>query len=149
MEFKSGKPLGPSLIWLNNCSATLSAMTAEQATTEARAKIAWGESPSSVRDFLVSHGLSAADADSKIKEFCAERVSDIRRSGIQETVFGVALIVGAGIAFYPCYRYFDSTTFLGGIRIIAVFTFVGLYGVWKFVRGLIYLARPQSIHKSL
>ena len=124
-------------------------MTTEQVITEARARIIWGESALLVREFLVSNGLSATDADSKIEGFCAERCLEIRRDGRRQTFIGATLIFLAGIMFYPCYSYFDSSTYLGGVRIIAVFAIVGLFGLWKLTKGVIYLARPQSVHKSV
>jgi hypothetical protein len=62
--------------------------------SEARAKIIWGESPSSVRDDLISHGLSSAEADAKIKEFKVERNATIRKVGLKSTIIGAVLVAG-------------------------------------------------------
>ena len=70
---------------------------------EARAKIIWGEASSSVRYFLTSNGMSAADADAKIREFTLERNAEIRKLGIKNVLIGVALIGVAGIFFYSMF----------------------------------------------
>jgi hypothetical protein len=52
---------------------------AENIMTEARARIIWGESPHSVRDFLVSKGVSVDAADKKLLEFELERNRELGR----------------------------------------------------------------------
>ena len=64
---------------------------------EARAKIMWGESPSSVREFLTSKGISAAEAEATIKELTLERNAEIRRLGSGRIVIGSVLIGVPGI----------------------------------------------------
>jgi hypothetical protein len=117
--------------------------------SEARAKIIWGESPSSVRDDLISHGLSSAEADAKIKEFKVERNATIRKVGLKSTIVGAALLLVTGGI---CYVYFKNPKFNWNryaLRSIATIVLVGLYGCWKLFNGIIYLVRPQSEDKSI
>jgi hypothetical protein len=117
--------------------------------SEARAKIIWGESPSSVRDDLISHGLSSAEADAKIKEFKVERNATIRKVGLKSTIVGAALLLVTGGI---CYVYFKNPQFNWNryaLRSIATIVLVGLYGCWKLFNGIIYLVRPQSEDKSI
>ncbi len=68
--------------------------------TKARAKIIWGDPPSSVRDFLISNGISDSDADAAIEEFCAQRNKEIRKIGIKKSLLGAVLTAGTGILLF-------------------------------------------------
>jgi hypothetical protein len=124
-------------------------MKPEQVIIEARAKIIWGESSSSVRDFLVSNGIPAIEADAKIKDFNVERNTEIRRVGCKNTVIGAAILGGGTITLYPCFKYFDSLTHINRPIFIGVFVVGGLYGMWRLVRGINYLVRPQAEERSI
>lgn len=117
--------------------------------SEARAKIIWGEPPASVRDDLVSHGLSSAEADAKIKEFNAERNATIRKVGLKSTIVGAVLVLVTGGI---CYVRFKNPHFAWdryNRRSTACIVLAGLYGCWKFFNGITYLVRPQSEDKSI
>jgi len=124
-------------------------MKPEQVIIEARAEIIWGESSSSVRGFLISNGISAIEADAKIKDFNVERNAEIRRLGIKNVVIGAAILGGGTITLYPCFKYFDSLTHIDRPIFIGVFVVGGLYGMWKLVRGISYLVRPQAEERSI
>ena len=127
-------------------------MTADQAITEARARIIWGEASSSVRGFLVSNGIPDAAADTKIREFIAERSAEIRRLGIRSIFIGVTLVVASGCLVAYWVAAYGASILIGWQFTRAAFTIlvlIGLYGVWKLLRGVIYLVTPQSEHKSI
>ncbi|HTV62618.1 MAG TPA: hypothetical protein VMH30_08630 [Verrucomicrobiae bacterium] len=116
--------------------------------TEARARIIWGDSPASVRDFLASNGISGADADAKIKEFSAERNATIRQMAIRNVLIGAGLTVAAFVGLPLIFAHPDiiraSVNYRGGGVIIGSLIFAGVYGLWKLVNGIIDLVRPQS-----
>jgi hypothetical protein len=121
---------------------------------EARARIIWGEELSSVREFMISNGMSATDADIKIKEFNLERIREIRGIGLRNTLIGGTLVGGTGIGIYLCMTYGRSHGGLGygrhGYgRALGFLVVAGAYGLWKLINGIIYLLRPQSEHKSI
>ena len=124
-------------------------MNPDDLIVEARAKITWGETPSSVRYFLTSNGMSAADADVTIKELNAERNREIRRAGVRSTCIGAAVTCGAGILLYVMLR--DSHTLFANRHAKAICgdALLGLYGIWKLVNGLVYLIRPQFEERSI
>jgi hypothetical protein len=66
--------------------------------------------------------------------------------GIRNTLVGALLLVGAGITVYLCLRLGYSSGFLkcAAVSLVGVF-----YGIWKLYKGIIYLVRPQSEHKSI
>ena len=122
-------------------------MNPDQLIIEARAKITWGEASSSVRYFLTSNGMSAADADAKLKELNAERNGEIRRRGIRNILIGGTLVVGAGILLYSVHASSHVSVASGkgyGFVVLA-----GFYGLWKLVNGIICLVRPQAEHESI
>ena len=119
-------------------------MEPDQFMIDARARIIWGESPSSVRGFLMAHGVTATDANAKIKSFQLERNSGMRSIAIRNTIAGGTILVAEGITFYPFYRYLDSISYTGGVRLMIGYAIGGLYGLWRLGRGLVYLLRPQS-----
>jgi hypothetical protein len=121
-------------------------MDPDKLITEARARIIWGEELSSVREFLTSNGMSGADADAKIQEFNLERNREIRGIGLRNTLIGLGLSGGAGIAIYlfTANRYSHRSG-----RAVISFAVLGIYGLWKLLKGIFYLLRPQSEHKSI
>jgi hypothetical protein len=115
--------------------------------TEARARIIWGDSPSSVREFLISNGMSGAEADIRIKEFNVERNTEIRRIGFRNILIGAPLLAVSGVAAYLIF-----SRIAGGYAIAKCFGFVVIgvmFGLWKLIVGIIYLVCPQTEHKSI
>ena len=100
-----------------------------------------------VRDFLVSNGVSDLVADAKLKEFEIERRRELRRIGVQNVLIGGLLTGAAGITLYIASPIASATS--GLIKALAVVLFAGLYGFWKLVKGAVYLVLPQSEHKSI
>ena len=131
--------------------------TADKIVSEARARIIWGESSLSVRAFLVSNGVSEAFADAKIAEFVLERNREIRSLGIRSVVVGVLLAGSAGGVLYWIATWIlppgDAKVYgLGGrstITGVVALAAIALYGLWRLVKGVVYLVRPQSEHKSI
>src|SRR3981081_3486960 len=100
-------------------------MRTDQAISEARARIIWGEAPSSVHDFLFSSGIESTVADTKLEEFGLERNRELRRIGIRSLLIGMLVTGMAGI---PIGIAFHLHTFN---RALAVLLPAILYGVWK------------------
>jgi|SRR5215831_18286594 len=120
---------------------------ADRIMADARARIIWGESPQSVRDFLVSNGVSVDAADSKVLEFELERNRELRRIGLRNVLIGGVLAAAASIALYLWFPVASASS--GIVRALAVVLLAGLYGFWKLIKGIVYLLRPQSEHKSI
>jgi len=132
-------------------------MNADKFITEARARIIWGEASSSVRDFLVSNGISQAVADTRVQEFVLERNREIRGIGIRGILVGVLLTGAAGGALYWIFAWIlppgaARVYGLGGKGIITgviVLGAIALYGLWRLAKGIICIVRPQSARKSI
>jgi hypothetical protein len=124
-------------------------MNTEKILIQARAKIIWGDSAQSVRDYLIANGLSEEEAEHIIAELNAERHKEIRKAGIKKILIGSVLILVAAIYFLAI---FDGGTSRIGRRSAAapvVCAFGGLYGLWKLIDGIFYLLRPQSETKDI
>ena len=125
-------------------------MDTEKLITEARAKIIWGESAESVRDYLTSNGLPDPEADEQIKAFNLERNREIRKMGIKNTLIVVVLTGVSGFLIYYLLTRSEmphlSTRAGKGLGILML---GAGYGLWKLVNGIIYLVRPQSEHQSI
>ncbi len=125
-------------------------MNTDDLFVEARARIIWGDDPKSVRAFLASNGMSAADADVKIKELTLERNAEIRRLGIRDVLVGVLLIATAGIFSY--WMFTSSHIPRVSVRSAkgyGILVLAGLYGLWKLLNGVMRLARPKAEHESI
>ncbi len=122
-------------------------MSAEKLLLEARARIIWGEPSSTVRDFLIANGVSGQITDAKLKEFELERRQELRRIGFRNVLLGVVLSGMAGFALYMAFFIASATS--GIIKAVALVVLVGIYGLWKLVKGVVYLVRPQSERRSI
>ena len=122
-------------------------MSADKIISEARARVIWGEPSSTVRDFLISNGVSAAAAEAKLKEFQVERSRELRKIGFRNVLIGGVLTGAAGVTLYLAFAIANASS--GMIKALAVVLLAGMYGLWKLVKGLVYLVRPQSEHGSI
>jgi hypothetical protein len=122
-------------------------MSPDKIISEARARVIWGEPSPTVRDFLISNGVSAGVAEVKLKEFEVERSRELRKIGLRSVLIGGILAGAAGVTLYLAFA--TATPSSGIIRALAVVLLAGIYGLWKLVKGLVYLVRPQSEHGSI
>ena len=118
----------------------------DKAISGAKARIMWGESSSSVREFLTSNGMPDSDADAKIKEFNLERTREIRGIGVKNILIGVVLTGAAGISIYLVIPLVSGSGFA---KVLGMLVVGGIYGLWKLVTGVTYLVRPQCARKSI
>jgi len=125
-------------------------MNRDELIVEARAKIIWGEEPLSVRAYLTSNGMSAADADAKIAELTHERNAEIRGLGIRNILIGAVILVVGGLLLY--WTHATANTPMGRVRTgkgtVGV-VIVMLFGLWKLVYGVISAVSPKSEHRSI
>jgi hypothetical protein len=122
-------------------------MSADKIISEARARVIWGEPSLTVRDFLISNGVSPAVAEAKLKEFEFERSRELRKIGLRNVLIGGILTGAAGVTLYWAFAIANASS--GIIKALAVVLLAGMYGLWKLVKGLVYLVRPQSEHGSI
>jgi hypothetical protein len=122
-------------------------MPPDNVLIEARARIIWGDSAASVRDYLVSNGISGSEAEARLAEFCLERNQELRRVGFRNLLVGILLTGTAGAVLWISLPHSRATS--GAVKGLAVVLMAGCYGLWKMGTGLAYLIRPQSEHKSI
>ena len=129
-------------------------MEPDKIITEARARITWGDSATSVRDYLVLNGISKAEADAKIKVLIAERNAEIRRIGIKNTLVGISILTVSSTLLYLRIKNLEMSsgsgrTLRGRGAELGVLGFGIFYGLWRLVNGIIGLVRPQSEDGSI
>lgn len=122
-------------------------MTTDLAMIEARARIIWGEPSSDVHGFLISNGFSGELADAKLREFEVERNRELRRIGVRNVVIGSVLTGAAAVALGLGLSAFSATS--GSVRALAIVLLGGIFGLLKLVKGIVYLCRPESEHRSI
>lgn len=121
--------------------------SADKIIAEARARVIWGESALSVREFLIANGISAEVAQARVKEFELERNQELRRIGLRNVLVGVLLTGSAGVTLYLAFALASATS--GIIKALALVLLAGFYGLWKLVKGVAYLVRPRAEHRSI
>ena len=125
-------------------------METDPVLAEARAQIIWGESSDSVRETLIAKGFSADEAGAVVRKFNQERNAGIRRLGIKNVLIGALCLSAAGLLLYFTFTRPQAVHSIrnrgGGLGMVI---FGGFYGLWKLIRGILYLASPQSEAGSL
>ena len=124
-------------------------MTPEQVITEARARIIWGDSAASVRDYLLSNGISDTSADARLAEFVAERDAERRARGLRDVLTGLLLLVASGgVLLVPLLIYgrsFSWSVVLGGFRglvpSLIMLVAIVLFGSFKLLRGVFSICK--------
>jgi hypothetical protein len=120
-------------------------MSADGLVTEAKARIVWGEDPTSVRAFLITNGISAADADSTVQDLVTARAKEIRIRGIIGACTG-AIVIAACTTYilYSLKHPSKVAITTRQQRLMFIAGFIGLYGIWKLMNGLGDLLHPKS-----
>ncbi len=111
----------------------------DQARTEARAKIFWGDPQVEVVKFLMRQGFNHAEAAEMVGAMFLERAAAVRSLGIRKIITGIALIcvpIAAWVGFM-------SIGFIP-MKIFAVTVMVGLYGAWLLMKGTFMFVAPKS-----
>ena len=121
--------------------------SADKIIMEARARVIWGEPFLSVRDFLISNGVSAAVAEARLKEFEFERSRALRKVGLRNVLIGAVLTGAAGATLCLALPMASATS--GIVKALAMVLLAGIYGLWKLAKGILYLVRPKSEHRSI
>ena len=121
-------------------------MNDDKIISEARARIMWGEPSLAVRDFLSSTGVPDSVAVAKLAEFEQERNLELRMIGVRNVLIGVVLAGAGGITLWIALPYAFNRIIIYGLALVLM---AGCYGLWKLVKGVIYLVCPQSEHKSI
>jgi uncharacterized protein YjeT (DUF2065 family) len=112
--------------------------------TLARAKIMWGHDRAEVRRYLEAQGIVGSIAEKLLTEFTEERLSEIRRTGRRKILVGVTLLILAAVYFSWWFAFSDSGIGYRRGRGAGVVAFVGLYGLWKLIDGIFFVARPRD-----
>lgn len=124
-------------------------MSPQSLISEARARITWGETPQSVHSFLISSGMSRAEADAKLQQLIAERNREVRKVGLGRICAGIIILCAAGVPIFILIGHPSQLFPAKHARVICGLVLVGVYGIWQLVNGLMYFALPKSEQRSV
>src|SRR6185295_1791130 len=110
-----------------------------QALTEARAKIFWGDPPVEGIKRLMLEGISYEEASSLVAPMVQERNATLRGIGLRKTLIGSGLVCVPILAWF----IFTSQGYLP-IKLFGVTVVLGLWGGWMLLNGIITLVAPRS-----
>ena len=133
-------PAGPAVAAAPRTSSLLPGQVPrEQAETEARAKIFWGDPPDEVVKFMMRQGASVAEAQALVAALFQERAKTIRRNGGKKGVVGASMMCVPVIFFLVCI----SVGFLP-LKVFALTVMLGLWGAYMVLKGTIMFFAPKS-----
>jgi len=114
-------------------------MRRNQALTDARARIFWGEPPVEAIKHLMSQGIPYEEAAALVAPMIQERHATLRGVGLRKT------LIGAGLVCVPILAWFGfvSVGYIS-LKLFALPVMVGLYGGWLLINGIITLVAPKS-----
>jgi len=106
---------------------------------EARSKMMWGDAYEDVVKFLRMQGLGLPEASAMANSLLKERVKALRGIGVQKIFTGIGLMCVPVVAFF----YFLKLGVFP-IKLFAMTVAVGLYGAWRFLKGMFMVLAPKS-----
>jgi hypothetical protein len=110
----------------------------DRLTTEARAKIFWGDAPEEVTKFLMAQGLEHGEASDLVAGMYKERLATLRGIGLRRVLIGGGMICVPIVSFFFYIRAGHLP-----IKLFAAKVAVGVWGAWMFIRGAIMLIAPK------
>lgn len=121
----------------------------EKVLAEARARTLWGESPESLRHWLLGHEaeISESLAAEMIRICRRERSLTLRRAGIRDLVLGGVLLAGGGAGFVICVLRIDAgagTLELAGAVACVPPAVIGLLLVVRGLERVVFGARVDG-----
>lgn len=129
----------------NESPASSSVKNPEQAQTDARAKISWGDPPEAVVKFLMLQGYGAREATDIVAALSRERAAAVRGNGLKKIIIGGALIcIPVATIFYL--RHGGA---LFSIKGTGAAIGVGLWGLWLVLQGLVMMIAPKLENSDL
>ncbi len=107
----------------------------ERLAVQARARITWGESQASVRDWLAAQGITEPWIDKILILVMAERSRSIRHKGLWDLFIGLtAIALGIGLAYglVVIKNVFGIVPMYG----VIIAAGVALYGLYRILGGI-------------
>ncbi|MDR3456154.1 MAG: hypothetical protein P4N60_01805 [Verrucomicrobiae bacterium] len=116
----------------------LGIVSREQAETDARAKVSWGDSQEEVIKYLMLQRFTAQEATDLVGEIFKERLVTVRTNGVRK------IIIGTSLMFVPIIAWIIFAL-IGVIllKLMAIAIMVGCYGFWLLINGIIALVAPK------
>lgn len=110
-----------------------------QVTSEARAKMFWGDPPQEVLKFLLINNIPRQEAMEIVRELTQERMAQMRKNGLIKIFSGILMIC------VPIGGWFGGMAVIS-IKIFAFMCMLGLWGFYRLVKGMLMVIAPKSQH---
>jgi hypothetical protein len=108
----------------------------EQAETEAKAKISWGEAPDAVIQYLMMQSFSYEEASVLVSDLIKVRLADVRKKGISK------VLLGLGMMCVPVVAWSVNMMMISFI-IMSMCVGIGVWGFFKIITGIFTIAAPK------
>ncbi|HEV2696124.1 MAG TPA: hypothetical protein VG347_24760 [Verrucomicrobiae bacterium] len=116
----------------------LGIVSREQAETEARAKVSWGDPQEDVIKYLMVQRFTAQEATDLVDVMFKERMVTVRANGVRK------IIVGSGLMCVPVIAWIIfALIHMILLKIMGMAILVGCYGFYKLINGIIALVAPK------
>ena len=117
---------------------SLGLVSREQAEAEARAKISWGDEPNEVVRYLMLQSYTAVEAKEFVDLMIVERLGNVRKNGVRQTIIGFGMSFGTGLLFFLFYKVGFTSFIVMGMMGVAI-----VFGLWRMVGGILMIAAPK------
>ena len=109
----------------------------ERLAIQARARITWGESQASVRDWLINEGITQPWTDKILNLAMAERSRSMRRKGVWDLLIGMtAIILGIGLVYGLVVLFGAASLSRVFVVVFVAGFFAALYGLYRILGGI-------------
>lgn len=108
----------------------------EQAETEAKAKISWGEGADAVIKYLMMQSFTYEEASTLVNYLLKGRLVEVRKKGIRKVVLGLIMMCAPVVAAL-------LNMMMISFIVMAMFVGVGVWGFFKVVIGIFTICAPK------
>jgi hypothetical protein len=119
----------------------------DKISSEARARIIWGDTIPEVKDWLRSKGLSVVQIECVITSSIQERSAAIRLKGIRNAIVGSILIVVSTLLFIWLFN--TKHHYISNYRGSYIVALLYVFGAWRLGMGLYYIISGSKASGSL
>ena len=120
--------------------------------SEARCKIIWGESPDSVKEYLIESNLQSDQAQGILDALLEERYASVRKNGLRKLLKAIGILLACGtILFILCSNIESHSTYstrrsAGAFALPAIGI---LWALWKGTDAILEISDPTKFQGDI
>ncbi|HLX62224.1 MAG TPA: hypothetical protein VKX17_13165 [Planctomycetota bacterium] len=116
---------------------------------QVRARVSWGEAPDSIAKWLADEGVEQKTIDDILDAAYREREAQVRKLGMSEMIKGLLIAAVFGALLYFRIQFTVNTTTRRSASGFAFCVGGVIFGLVRFVRGLLWLMQGKSVRGSV